>query len=181
MANTTASKEGRSGMVTGMFKDRESAERAYESATSRGYNKDDVNLLMSDDTRKNHFSDTDNDADSDLGNQALKGAGVGAGIGGTVGGILAAIAAVGTLAIPGVGIIAAGSIAAALAGMGAGGAAGGLIGALVGAGIPEERAKVYESGIKEGGIVMGVKPRSDEDAEYLEREWKNYKGEQVYR
>ena len=180
MANTTA-KEERSGMVTGMLKDRESAESAYESATNRGYDKDDVNLLMSEDTRKKHFSHTDHEADTDLGNKALKGAGVGAGIGGTVGGILAAIAAVGTLAIPGVGIVAAGSIAAALAGMGAGGAAGGLIGALVGAGIPEERAKVYESGIKEGGIVMGVKPRSVEDAEYLEREWKNYKGEQVYR
>lgn len=179
MGNQTETKKESSRMVTGMFRDRESAEKAYQSATSRGYETNDVNLLMSDDTRKTHFSD--DEKNTDLGNQALKGAGVGAGIGGTVGGILAAIAAVGTLAIPGVGIVAAGSIAAALAGMGAGGAAGGLIGALVGAGIPEERAKVYESGIKDGGIVMGVKPRSDEDADYLEREWKNNKGEQVYR
>ena len=179
MANKTASKVGRSGMVTGMFRDRDSAERAYQLAADRGYEKDDVNLLMSDDTRKKHFSN--DDQETDLGNKALKGAGVGAGIGGTVGGILAAIAAVGTLAIPGVGIVAAGSIAAALAGMGAGGAAGGLIGALVGAGIPEERAKAYESGIKEGGIVMGVTPRTDEDAEYFEREWQKNRGEQVYR
>ena len=179
MADKTASKLERSRMVTGMFRDRDSAERAYQLATERGYEKDDVNLLMSDDTRKKHFSN--DDQDTDLGNKALKGAGVGAGIGGTVGGILAAIAAVGTLAIPGVGIVAAGSIAAALAGMGAGGAAGGLIGALVGAGIPEERAKAYESGIKEGGIVLGVTPRTDEDAEYFEREWQKNRGEQVYR
>ena len=68
------------------------------------------------------------------------------------------------------------------AGMGAGGATGGLIGALVGAGIPEERARVYDEGIREGGIYMGVNPRTDEDAEYFENEWKtNYRGEHVYR
>jgi len=74
----------------------------------------------------------------------------------------------------------AGPLAAALAGAGAGGLAGGLIGSLVGAGIPEERARVYEKGVKEGGIVMGVKPRSIEDADYFEREWKKSRGEQVY-
>jgi hypothetical protein len=29
--------------------------------------------------------------------------------------------------------------------------------------------------------VMGVEPRSDEDADYFEREWKNYRGEHIYR
>jgi hypothetical protein len=69
-----------------------------------------------------------------------------------------------------------------LAGAGAGGATGGLIGALIGAGIPEERAKYYEEGIKNGGTVIGVRPRNDEDAEYLENNWRNdYRGEHVYR
>ncbi|HYE65132.1 MAG TPA: hypothetical protein VD966_06095 [Pyrinomonadaceae bacterium] len=167
-------------MLTGMFRDRESAERAYGSLTSRGYTKDDVNLLMSDETRKNYFSD--DDQETELGSKALEGLGTGAAIGGTVGATLAAIAAIGTsVVIPGLGLVVAGPLAAALAGAGAGGATGGLIGALVGSGIPEERAKAYESGIKEGGIVMGVNPRTDEDAEYLENEWKNYRGEQVYR
>jgi hypothetical protein len=48
------------------------------------------------------------------------------------------------------GMIVAGPIAAALAGAGAGAVAGGAIGALVGAGIPEERVKEYESGLKDG-------------------------------
>jgi hypothetical protein len=74
-----------------------------------------------------------------------------------------------------------GPLAAALTGAGTGGAVGALIGALVGSGIPEERAKLYEQGIKEGGIVMGVTPRSDEDAEYFDREWRNARGEQIYR
>ncbi|MEJ7708917.1 MAG: hypothetical protein WKF84_03465 [Pyrinomonadaceae bacterium] len=71
--------------------------------------------------------------------------------------------------MPGIGLVVAGPIAAALAGAGAGGLTGGLIGALVGSGIPEDRAKEYEQGIKEGNIVMGINARSDEDAEYLEK------------
>jgi hypothetical protein len=163
-----------------MFRDRESAERAYGSLSSRGYDKDDVNLLMSDETRKKHF--TDDGRETELGNKALEGAGTGAAIGGTVGATLAAIAAIGTsIALPGIGLIVAGPLAAALAGAGAGGATGGIIGALIGAGIPEERVKHYESGLKEGGIVMGVNARSDEDAEYFESDWKNNRGEHVYR
>jgi hypothetical protein len=45
-------------MVTGLFADRASAEGAYQSAASCGYGKDDVNRVMSDDTRKRQF-DTD--------------------------------------------------------------------------------------------------------------------------
>jgi hypothetical protein len=71
-------------------------------------------------------------------------------------------------------------LAAALAGGGAGAAGGGLIGALVGWNIPEERVKHYETGIKQGGILMGVKPRSAADAAHFEQEWKR-NGEHVYR
>jgi hypothetical protein len=166
-------------MVTGMFRDRDSAERAYQSSTARGYSDRDINLAMSDETRKRYFV---GGAETELGNKATEGAGVGGAVGATVGAIAAAIAAVGTsLVIPGLGLVIAGPAAAALAGAGAGGVAGGIIGALVGWGIPEERVKHYESGIKQGGIVMGVTPRSDEDAEYLEREWKKHSGEHVYR
>ena len=48
-----------------------------------------------------------------------------------------------------------------------------MIGALVGWNIPEERIKHYEDGIKKGGILMGVKPRNDEDAAYLDKNWNN--------
>jgi len=178
---TGAARQKSNRMVTGMFRDRESAERAYGSLSTRGYSKDDVNLLMSDETRKTHFA-SDDAPDTELGSKALEGAGAGAAIGGTTGAVLAAIAAIGTsVVLPGLGLIVAGPIAAALVGAGAGGATGGLIGALIGSGIPEDRAKVYESGIKEGGIVMGVNPRTDEDAEYFENEFKTHRGENVYR
>src|SRR5436190_11816255 len=180
MADTTGSRTAQSRMVTGLFRDRESAEQAYGSLTERGYTQDDVNLVMSDETRKKHFAV--DGRETELGSKALEGAGTGAAIGGTVGATLAAIAAIGTtLALPGLGLLVAGPIAAGLAGAGAGGATGGLIGALIGAGIPEERVKDYEEGIKKGGILMGVTPRTPEDAEYFEQDWKANRGESVYR
>ena len=35
-------------LLTGTFRDRDSAEKAYDSLTSRGYTKDDINVIMSD-------------------------------------------------------------------------------------------------------------------------------------
>lgn len=170
-------------LVTGLFRDRDSAEAAYNAASARGYSKDDVNLVMSDETRTRHFAN-DNVAvtQTELGNKAAEGAGIGGAIGGTLGAIAAAVAAVGTtLALPGIGLVIAGPLAAAIAGAGAGAASGGLIGALIGWNIPEERVKHYEKGIKEGGILMGMRTKNDEDASYLENEWKQNRGEHVYR
>ena len=178
-ASMGAARQRSNRMVSGLFRDRESAERAYGSLSERGYGKDDVNLMMSDETRKKYFSDDD---DSEFGTKAWEGAGKGAAIGGGVGATLAAIAAIGTtLALPGIGLLIAGPIAAGLAGAGAGALTGGLIGALVGYGIPEEHAKQYEQGVREGGIVMGVQPRNDEDADYIERNWRENRGESIYR
>jgi len=168
-----------SNMVTGLFRDRDSAERAYNSITERGYDSKDVNVVMSDETRKRHFATGEK---TELGSKAAGGAGIGGAIGGTLGAIAAAIAAVGTsIAIPGLGLVVAGPVAAALAGAGAGAATGGLVGALIGWGIPEERVKRYEEGIKQGGILMGVKPRSADDAAHFERTWRDYSAEDVYR
>ncbi|MBC7554556.1 MAG: hypothetical protein H7257_11310 [Taibaiella sp.] len=166
-------------IITGMFQDRESAERAYNTLHSRGYTTDDVNLMMSDDARKKHF--THAEAHTELGNKALEGAGTGSAIGGTLGAIAGAVAAIGTsLLIPGIGIVIAGPLAAALAGAGAGGLTGGIVGALVGSGIPEERAVVYEDGIKNGHIVMGVKPRNDDDAKYIADDWRTNQGLEIH-
>lgn len=168
-------------MMTAMFRDRESAERAFEELRARGYDKDDINVILSDEGRKKHFGEDEKDDTTELGNKSLEGAGAGSAIGGTLGAIVGVIAAIGTsVAIPGLGLIVAGPLAAGLAGAGAGGLTGGLIGALVGAGIPEERAQVYETGVKEGNIVIGFKPHSSEDARYFETNFQNNRGEHIY-
>lgn len=164
-------------VVTGLFRDRESAESAYNAITRRGYDRNDVNVMMSDATRTKYFSDTTG-TETELGNKAAEGAGVGGVIGGTIGAIAAAVAAIGTaVVIPGLGFVIAGPIVAALAGAGA----GGLVGALIGWGIPEDRVKLYQTGIKDGGILIGVKPRSNEDALHFESEWNSAKGEYIHR
>lgn len=157
-------------MMTAIFNSRDAAETAYDALLSHGFSKDDVNIVMTDETRKQNFDHSDSD-DSALTDKAMEGAGKGSAIGGTVGAVAAAIAAIGTtLALPGLGLLIAGPLAAGLAGAGAGGLAGGLIGALVNSGIPEETAKAYESGLKSGGIVVGVHPRDESDKAYLRQQ-----------
>ena len=63
-------------MVTGLFRDRDSAERAYSDISARGYGKDDVNLVMSDETRKRHFL-AEGAPTTELGSKAAEGAGIG--------------------------------------------------------------------------------------------------------
>ena len=180
MAEHDSRSAGRSPMLTGMFRDRDSAERAYACCTSRGYTKDDITLLMSDETRKRHFAEA-REEDSALGSKAAEGAGIGAAVGGGLGAVLAGLAAAGIIALPGIGLIAMGPIAAAVAGGAVGAAGGGIVGALIGSGIPEDQARRYESGIREGKMVMGVTPRTEEDATYFEHEWRNNQAEELYR
>ena len=167
-------------LVTGMFRDKDSADRAYNSLLAKGYSDKEIHLIMSDDTRKKHFATEVHK--TELGNKAMEGAGTGSAIGGTLGAIAGAVAAIGTtLLIPGLGIVIAGPLAAAAAGAGAGGLTGGIVGALVGSGIPKERAVVYENGIKNGNIVMGVNARNAADADYFENDWRTRNVEEIHR
>lgn len=177
--NATSTQTDRKALLTGLFNDKETAEKAYFAAISRGYTNADINLLMSDDTRRKYFAESDT---GEFGSKALEGAGTGSAIGGTIGAIVGGIAAIGTnVFLPGLGLIVAGPLVAALAGFGAGGLAGGLVGALVGYGFPEDRALAYEAGLKAGKIMVGIHPRSEEDASYFENEWRKHNGEEIYR
>jgi hypothetical protein len=150
-------------LVTGLFKTRVAAEASVDAIIKRGYTRDDISVLMSDATKNKEFA-------IETGTHAAGGAGIGGAVGGTVGAVVAAIAAVGTtIALPGLGLVVAGPIVAALAGAGAGGATGGLIGALVGAGIPEHRAKVYDASLRSGGILIGIEAKTAEEADQIEK------------
>lgn len=166
-------------ILTGLFRDRVGTENAFNTLQEIGYSKDEINLVMSEATRENYFLGAVKE--TKIGTKATEGAGKGSALGGTMGAIAGVIAAIGTsIAIPGLGLVIAGPIAAGLAGAGVGGITGGVIGALVGSGIPEARARLYESGIKEGNIVMGVKPRNDVEAEFLEENWRSNKAEEIH-
>jgi hypothetical protein len=160
-------------LVTGIFKSRLAAEAAVDTIMKQGYTRNEISVLTSDATRTKEFA-------LQTKSQAAGGAGIGGAVGGVVGSVLAALVAVGTtIALPGIGLVIAGPIAAALAGAGAGGAAGGIIGALIGAGIPEYRAKVYEAGLRGGGILLGVEARTERDVERLEKTFEDLGAEHI--
>lgn len=166
--------------ITGVFYTKEDAENAYNILVDKGYEPEEIILLMSDKTHKKHFDVADND-NSGLKTLAMEKAGLGSAIGGAAGAVIAAIAAVGTtVALPGLGVVVAGPVIAALTGAGAGGLAGGVIGGLVGSGIPKDRAVLYEDSVKRGGVVIGVVPRSPEDRMEIDRQWKENGGENVH-
>jgi hypothetical protein len=165
-------------MVTALFGDSASVERAYGAVAERGYDKGDVNVVMSDDTRKRYFSE-DREIDTGLVRRASEGGELGGPRGGRISIFIPILAAVGaTVAFSG--LVVAGPVAVALAGAGAAGLAAGLIGVLADWGIPEERLREYEAGIHDGGILVGVKSRSAEDARLIAQEWIAIGGRHVH-
>lgn len=166
-------------MITGLFGDGPSAERAYQACVERGYEIGDVNVVMSEDTRQRLFSD-DSGTTSLLAGRQAEGGELGGPKGGRVEMLVTIVAAVGAaLALPALGFVVAGPIAAALTGAGAAGLVAGLIGALGDWGVPPERARLYEQGVRDGGILMMVEARSDEDAREIGRQWQAAGGREV--
>jgi hypothetical protein len=143
-----------------IYYDREPASEAVDRLHGLGYGRDDISVMMDDKTREKAFSAVVNAKGSE-------GVAAGATIGGVLGAIVAGLTATGSVAaIAGTGGLATplvvGPLAAALAGLGAGAAGGGILGGLIGVGIGEKRAKDYERGLREGGIVVAVRPKSKE-------------------
>jgi hypothetical protein len=172
-------------MVTGVFRNRVDAEKAFDYLYANGYRDSEINVLMSDSTRSTFYPNAADKDKHSAGTLATEGMGVGGAIGTAVGATLAAVAVTaGTIVMPGIGTAAgltiAGPIAAALAaGGGAGAVTGGLIGALVGAGMTEQNAEAYSEALKNGGVVIGVHPHSSDDANRIEKKFEELGGENV--
>jgi len=141
-------------LITGIFTSRVRAEQAADELVRSGFAPEDVSLLMSESTKGREFAVKKS-------SKAPEGAATGATIGGVLGATAAGLAAVASLSVPGLAIVAAGPLVAALTGLGAGAAAGGVTGALIGLGIPEHEAKFYHKEIEKGGILVGVYTHSD--------------------
>jgi len=129
---------------------RSEAEEITKQLTGAGFGANDISVLMSDTTGTKEFA-------HEYHTKAPEGAIAGVAAGGVVGGTLGLLLGLGALAIPGIGpFVAAGPIIAALAGAATGATAGGVAGALVGLGVPEIEAKVYESRLDDGHLLMAV-------------------------
>ncbi len=136
-------------LITGLFDTVSSAENAVDLLKQRGYTENEISIIMRNRDDAQEFAEH-------TGSSTMSGIGAGAAIGGTLGAVLGGLLAVGTIALPGIGLLVGGTAAAMLAGAGAGGLAGSLVGWLVNLGIDDEVAPYYERTLNEGGIVVAV-------------------------
>jgi hypothetical protein len=169
-------------MVSGVFRNRADWQNTFEWLRDRGYSPQEINVLMSETTRQHYLATEKKEGKISAGTHAAEGVGVGGAIGTAVGATVGAILMAGsTLMIPalGLGLLVAGPIAGALAGGGAGAVTGGIVGGLVGLGIPESNARAYEEALKEGGVVVGVHPRSSDEASTIKDYFEKHNGENV--
>jgi hypothetical protein len=173
-----ASSGGTATLISALFRDRNSAERAYREARELGYADDEINVLLSEETKQRSFggprsTDFAHKAAESTENTETLADDLGGPPGATAGTVAPALAALGTLLlVPGLGILAAGPVAVALTAAGAVGVTGGLIGALTNWGIPKSRVERYERGIREGGIVIAVQADSEKDTKVLKDRWR---------
>lgn len=167
-------------MVTAVFRSQTDTENAFEALRGLGYDESEIDVLMSDKTRKEWYSLVDEGDKHSAGNMAVEGVGVGGSVGTAIGATLGAVVAIGTtIALPGLGLIVAGPIVAALAGGGAGAVTGGLVGGLVGLGISEENAKAYQELLRQGGVAIGVEPHASEDVKKIEKVFMDNNGDNI--
>ena len=166
-------------MLTAVFRDRLAADRAYEWLQDMGYASSEINVLMSDRTRA-FYAKEEEEGRIKTGSMAAEGAATGGAIGTAVGATLGAIAAIGmSFAVPGLGMVVAGPLLAGLAGGGAGAVTGGLIGGLVGLGVSEPNAKAYEEALRNGGVVLGVVPRTNEDGKAIQKYFEEHNADNI--
>jgi hypothetical protein len=147
----------------GVFASYQEAEDALLVLRSEGFAMDQVSVIAKDSDRMEHNTQIGDVKVHDLAETTHvdEGAKTGAATGGAVGGLTGLLVGLGTLAIPGIGpVMLAGAAATALATTVAGGAigaaAGGLAGALIGLGIPEDRARMYNDHVENGGYLVIV-------------------------
>lgn len=144
--------------VVGVFLTEREAAEVVEDLKKHGFDTGRLSVI----TRNREEADAILDP---VHTKAPEGAAGGAAAGGLLGGVGGLLAGLGALAIPGIGpLLAAGPIAAALAGIAVGATGGGLVGGLIGLGISEDDAKLYDEHVGSGRVLVIV------DAEDAQRD-----------
>jgi uncharacterized membrane protein len=137
-------------LVVGLFEDSTSAGKLISELKNKGYAKE-ISLVSKDESTG---KTTSHSVKEDPSVGATAGAVTGAAMG-VFAGVLAGLA---TIASPAGAFIVGGPLFAswAAAGAAAGAVTGGIVGGLVDAGIPEEKAKLYEKQIQAGQVLVAV-------------------------
>lgn len=157
--------------VVGVYDESTDAQAAIEALNRAGFSRDDISLLSASEARRRGM-DVDV-PEQERGTKADEGAGLGAGAGAVVGGLGGLLVGLGTLLLPGLGLVlAAGPLVTTLIGAGIGAGLGALVGALIGMGIPEEEAQYYAEAVRRGGTLVAADVpdnKVDDAIEVMER------------
>lgn len=149
---TTTNKE----IVAGIFSDKESLGKAFLDLKKSGYSAEEINVVMSRDTKLQYFGKDENRLSFDgAKNTRLN------------------------LWNSDSGLVAAGPIISTLKSAYMSEKAA-IRAALIGAGIPVEQATKCNDGLKNGKILLTVNPKNDDELEYISYKWNQYSAEEVY-
>jgi hypothetical protein len=160
--NTRVKRISEQATLTGMFVNRNDAKEAYLDLLNRGYNKNDIKLLISE---ENLIKDSDN---QETITEKEKSGALSITIG-TVAGIIAGIGLAAALVI-------AGFDYSGLVGAGVAGTIGVIMGLLMIPDTSKETLKTEETKTIEDSIIIRVNTKNTDDAKYLEDERKTLKG-----
>jgi len=148
--------------VVGLFDTSNEAQNAIQELINQGVTRDEISLVSNHSGRANaptaYTTNSDTEA-SRIDPGTVDGTTVGENVaaGTLFGGLGGLLIGLGALAIPGIGpVVAAGPIAAALAGAGFGALGGGVIAGLKQVGVPEGEADVYAEAVRRGGTLVTV-------------------------
>jgi uncharacterized protein (TIGR02271 family) len=139
--------------VVGLFDDRAAAQNAVRELTAEGFRGDEVSVV----SKKPDGKGVEVEYVEEDGHKQVEDMAKGAGTGAAIGGAAALLLSLTALSIPGIGpVLAAGPLAALIAGAGVGAAAGGLVSGLKRLGVEDDAADTYAEGLKRGGTLVTV-------------------------
>lgn len=139
--------------VAAIFPKRDFAENAARQIKDRGLRTEDISIIAKQQGEDAGGSEITGTMGRDQGpiNDNISDGVV---TGGILGGLAGLLIGVGSMAVPGLGIIAA---AGPVTGLLSGAVTGGIVGGLVDLGIPENRGRQYETDIRAGKILFSMK------------------------
>ena len=148
--------------IVGVFGSYDSAEMAATKVKDAGLRTDDISIIGKDRQEKGGDSETSG------GNRGMTNDNINRGVttGTTLGGVAGLLLGLGTIAIPGLGVVAA---AGPIAGLISGAITGGIVGGLIDLGIPQEASKEYENDVKSGKVIwtMGVDDSNETEVSHI--------------
>jgi uncharacterized protein (TIGR02271 family) len=147
--------------VIGLFDNRAEAQSVVQELLSENFRREDISVMSKKLEGQERHGEAVDYVEED-GDEQIKDMAKGAGTGAAIGGLAGLLLSLTSLAIPGIGpVLAAGPLAAVIAGAGIGATAGGLISGLTRLGVPEEDANYYAEGVRRGGTLISVEAADD--------------------